>query len=544
MNIRPREYQEKIINSIKSNGNTLVVLPTGLGKTLIALSLIEQNRGKSVFLSPTKPLARQHHETFSKVMGEMNGGSALVTGEFAPGKRAGLYKNRIISSTPQTIRNDIEKGIFPKEDFSLVVFDEAHRAVGDYAYVQIAAALPENSKIIALTASPGGDREKIKEVLSNLRISNIELRSSTDPDVAPYVMKMSSNWIPVELGGEYLRAKELLAGYVKKKAKLLQKAGVRPQFMSKGKFLALRQKLFSMRHPMKYRLVFLYTCLLHALHIQELLETQGRVPVFNYLRKLSESDSKSARDVSSDPDISKVISLLECGGDHPKMEKLLSLLGEMKGKKVIIFVQFRDQITEIVSRLTSAGHTARPFMGKRGTFTRAMQEETMDSFRRGEFDVLVASSIGEEGLDIPQVDSVIFYEPIPSEIRSIQRRGRAGRLKEGSVYVLMTRSTRDEYYYWASRKREKKMREILLSFQEGFRQGKSPLSSAACKSRGRGKGEAGPAPKKKKREKRGSVGRSRRRGKTQSAPGPGAASRSEQAYKVKPGQNTLTGFLS
>ena len=483
MKLQPREYQQKIIESIQTNGNTLVVLPTGLGKTLIALSLMEKTTGKCLFLTPTKPLAKQHIETIADILGEVDGGSVLVTGETTPKKRAMLYNNRVISSTPQTIRNDIKKGIFPKEAVSLAVFDEAHRAVGNYAYVQIAEKLPETAKIIALTASPGGDRTKIKEVLTNLKITNIEIRGPTDPDVSPYVQKMNYNWIPVELSKEYAEAKTILSTYIKKQVELLRNRGIHPQIISKRAFLALRPRILKIKHPAKYRLIYLYTCLLHALHLQELLETQGKVPVFKYLEKLSKSDSKSAKTVSNSTEVKKIVQLLESGDDHPKMKKLLSLLSTLKGKKLIIFVQYRDQITEIVSELSKQGHSACPFMGKRNNFTKKMQEETMDSFRKGAFDVLVASSIGEEGLDIPDVESVIFYEPIPSEIRSIQRRGRAGRLKEGSVYVLMTKATRDEYYFWASKKREKKMKESLLFFQEKFRSGK-PLVSRKKKSTG------------------------------------------------------------
>ena len=52
-------------------------------------------------------------------------------------------------------------------------------------------------------------------------------------------------------------------------------------------------------------------------------------------------------------------------------------------------------------------------------------------FRKGEFNVLVSSSIGEEGLHVPDVDLVVFYEAVPSEIRYIQRRGRTGRTTPG-----------------------------------------------------------------------------------------------------------------
>ena len=476
MKLEPREYQQKIIESIQKNGNTLVVLPTGLGKTLIALALMEKTPGKSIFLTPTKPLARQHSQTIASILGEVEGGSVLVTGELPQKKRTELYANRMISSTPQTTRNDLKKGILRPEDISLVVFDEAHRAVGDYAYVKIAEKLTPSTKIIGLTASPGGNKAKIQEVLRNIRATNIEIRTQTDPDVAPYVKKMGYNWIPVELTEGYGEAKQILGGYVEKQAKLLKNMGIRPQLASKTAFLALRPRIMKIKHPMKYRLIYLYSCLLHGLHLQELLETQGKAPFFKYLEKLSHSEAKSARAVVGSPEIANVSALLHNTTDHPKMKKLLSIMGSLGKKKAIVFVQYRDQITEIVSELEKTGHSARPFMGKKKDFTRQLQEETMDAFRKGEFDVLVASSIGEEGLDIPEVDAVIFYEPIASEIRSIQRRGRAGRLKEGEVYVLMARGTRDEWYYWASRKREKKMKELLLEFQEKFRSGK-PLSS-------------------------------------------------------------------
>ena len=97
------------------------------------------------------------------------------------------------------------------------------------------------------------------------------------------------------------------------------------------------------------------------------------------------------------------------------------------------------------------------------------------------FQVLVASSIGEEGLDIPKVDSVIFYEPIPSEIRSIQRRGRAARLQKGEIFILMTQDTRDEHYHWASKRKEEKMKSILQSMQKKMRgegSDRSPVASS------------------------------------------------------------------
>ncbi|MBU0591193.1 hypothetical protein KKD40_03175, partial [Candidatus Micrarchaeota archaeon] len=145
---------------------------------------------------------------------------------------------------------------------------------------------------------------------------------------------------------------------------------------------------------------------------------------------------------------------------------LINIVKELKGKKMIVFVQYRAQIARIETVLNENGITAKQFVGKKDGVTRKIQEETITDFREGKFDVLVASMIGEEGLDIPAVDSVIFYEPVPSEIRSIQRRGRAARLKEGEITILMTKDTRDEYFYYASQNREKRMKKILRGMQK------------------------------------------------------------------------------
>jgi Fanconi anemia group M protein len=79
---------------------------------------------------------------------------------------------------------------------------------------------------------------------------------------------------------------------------------------------------------------------------------------------------------------------------------------------------------------------------------------------------MVMTSVGEEGLDIPSVDLVVFFEPVPSAIRSIQRKGRTGRLAEGKVIVLATQGTRDEAYKWSSFRKEKNMYSHLKTLKK------------------------------------------------------------------------------
>ena len=185
-----RPYQSAIVDSIKQYGSTLVVLPTGLGKTVIAFSIIHEflteERGLILFLAPTKPLVEQHFSSFKRHFPKKSDSAILITGEIKKDKRKLLYASaKLIFATPQTISNDIENKVFNPKDVALVIFDEAHRAIGSYAYVLIAKALPDDCLRIGLTASPGGERKRIKEVMENLGIANVELRTNKSSDVLP-----------------------------------------------------------------------------------------------------------------------------------------------------------------------------------------------------------------------------------------------------------------------------------------------------------------------------------------------------------------------
>jgi Fanconi anemia group M protein len=279
------------------------------------------------------------------------------------------------------------------------------------------------------------------------------------------VQKSTVTWVPVLLSEHFKDIKKELDSLTAKYAERLASMGFPPPLKHKGKFMELRQRILNIPHNIKYPALIQYSVLLHLLHMTELLETQGIYPMRSYLQKLGEKESKSAKILLREEGMARVQQLCQKDEDHPKMPVLIETIKKLTGKKIIVFVQYRAQISRIETVLKENGISAKQFVGKKDGVTKKIQEETIAEFREGKFDVLVASSIGEEGLDIPAVDAVIFYEPIPSEIRSIQRRGRAARLKEGQVIVLMTKGTRDEYYYYASTNREKRMKKILTGMQ-------------------------------------------------------------------------------
>ena len=508
--ILPRSYQLAIAHSALSRGNTLCVLPTGMGKTLIAFLAMEKKlpEGRVVFLAPTKPLVQQHHRTFLQSTHFPPEQSALITGEISPKKRTGLWKKNACFSTPQSFKNDM---LLHRTDAScsLCIIDEAHRAVGNYAYTfiagQVAAA---GGLLLGLTASPGGSRQRIQGIVDALGIQNIEIRTASDTDVAPYIKPLDVSYIYVPLGKEFSDVRTLLSQMLSDNAKYLANFGFVAPLRSKKGLVELRMRIMRSSDRVKYPSLSFYSSVFNLVHMLELIETQGLATFLSYVEKLkSRPDTRARHRIFADRRFQEVQRLCQTASEHPKLAKLMELLFEHRGEKTLVFAQYRDQVKAIVETLLAKGFSAERFVGKKEGVTSEEQKKTISRFSAGEFDVMVATSIGEEGLDIPSVDTVVFFEPIPSEIRSIQRRGRAGRLKAGKVFVLITTGTRDEAYFHSSQKKEENMRRIVGRMQQQFSSGKGgapkkePFLKAESPQETTAKKEETPSQKKKKRGK-------------------------------------------
>ena len=490
----PRLYQETIL-ATASKHNTLIVLPTGLGKTNIFLMLAANRlkqypESKILLIGPTRPLIDQYFEVFKKYFELDESKMAIMTGQVKPEKRKELWEaSRIIFSTPQGLENDIIGSKIDLKNVSLVGFDEAHRAVGDYSYVWIAkkyfkeAAFP---RIAGMTASPGSDVEKITEVCNNLMIEDIEVRTEANSDVKPYIQEMQVDYIKVDLSEKFSDIRKSLQICVKSKIDAVKKFGyIKSAFgLSKTELLRLQGALHGRlaqgdKDFMLLKSVSLLAESMKAGHALELLETQGIFPLQMYFERLLEesktSKVKALKNLLADENFKtamlKTQMLYAEKIEHPKIEKLKSIVSEeLKSiSKIIIFNQYRDSALRIKEELDSIGVKSEIFVGqtKKGTtgLSQKEQKAMLDRFRAGEFNVLVATSIGEEGLDIVKVDLVMFYEPIPSAIRSIQRRGRTGRQEKGRVIILMTRNTRDEAFRWVAQHKETRMHQILKNLK-------------------------------------------------------------------------------
>ncbi|HEV2317321.1 MAG TPA: helicase-related protein, partial [Thermoplasmata archaeon] len=483
-------------------------LPTGLGKTAIALRviaeyLLRQPTRSILVLAPTRPLALQHARSISTTL--FSPEPIVLTGAVSPERRQELLRPpQVLVATPQVVANDLLAGGFPLEEFSLVVFDEAHRAVGDYPYVALGRALEDrNIRVLAMTASPGSRLDRIREVWRNLGIRRFEHRSPTDPDVVPYTHAIHVDPVEVPVPAEVRLLGTFLKTVVGRQLEALQKLGhasstaiSRRELLEIGRLLdrqiaAARARGEPAPGPV-WSARTAQAIAMKANHAIELVETQGVEALRQYLARQHE-DAESRRSPAlrgflSDPDVVEVERRLATTHlEHPKMATAVRIVTEelrsAPQAKVIVFTQYRQTAEQLVGELAKVPDgvvRAVRFVGQathgadEGLSQRS-QAEILDRFRHGDLNCLVATSVAEEGLDIPSTDLVVLYEPVPDEIRTIQRRGRTGRARAGRAIVLIAAGTRDEGMFRSAIAKERRMHEMLEEVEsERLRPGELP----------------------------------------------------------------------
>lgn len=502
--IEARLYQQVLAADVLKKGNTMIVAPTALGKTIVA-TLVAADRlekvknSKILVLAPSKPLAIQHESTFKEFLTVP---CSSITGAVKTDERVKRWEeSQIICATPQTVESDLLKGRYSLKDVSLVVFDECHHGVGSYSYVYLASRYVKESKfnlILGLTASPGSDKEKIKEVCDNLYVQNIVVKTEEDYDVRPYFNPVAIDWVRVKMSSELEKIKKHVDKALKVRLKGLKNMGIiRTVSVNKTDILRARGRVQSAIartvNPKKecFQAISILSAVINIQHSQELIETQGVVTFNKYVARLRKKKTKAAKSLIQDPNFGKAIYLAreaeKHGLEHPKLKKVTDIVkkelgqngqtklqseryvkdADQKSSKIMVFTQYRDSLEMIHQKLEKEGIKSAKFFGQASRdgekgLTQKEQKEIIKAFKIGEYDVLLSTSVAEEGIDIPAVDLVILYEPVPSEVRMIQRRGRTGRKRSGRVKVLITNGTRDEGYYWASINKERRMKRQLI----------------------------------------------------------------------------------
>ncbi|KAK9504022.1 hypothetical protein O3M35_010465 [Rhynocoris fuscipes] len=499
-----RQYQSNITKTALFK-NTLVTLPTGLGKTFIAAVVMYNYyrwypKGKVVFMAPTRPLVAQQIKACHHIMNIPVSDTTEMTGLNNADQRKILWKEkRVFFLTPQVMVNDLKSGLCPPNLVKCIVFDEAHRAVKDYAYCQVVklmAAAGAQYRTLALSATPGSDINAVQQVIRNLNISILEIRGEDSLDVAPYTHSKSVEKVVVELSPNILRVKEdFLQIYDKYARRLKDFKALNSNISVMSKFQVLKAcEKFRNNPPRNIpssvlgSLICDFTVCMSLAHSLELLQTYGLRAFHSYLKNEGgEKCSAAITRLKNDEDLQRMLEQLNeilypkaeshrpYTWGHPKLQKLVFTLNEHFNKnettaptKAIVFCQYRVVVNEIVNILSKCPNIkAAIFIGQSGGkdkgMTQQQQLQIMKDFREGRLNCLVATCVAEEGLDIGEVDLILLMEAQKSPVRLVQRLGRTGRKRKGRCVVFLTQGKELEKFHSAMAARKGYVNNIINS---------------------------------------------------------------------------------
>ena len=479
--VQARAYQLEAVDEALA-GSMLLVLPTAAGKTAVSWMLIAEilhrNQGWVLFIAPTSALVDQHLKDLKKVIKNVE--AISITGSNIPKKRKEMWKtSKIIVATPQVVRNDVLNDILSLEECSLLILDEAHHSTGKHAMVQSAEMFNSSSKnglILGATASPGSNSMIVNEICGRLKIERIHIRKADEPMLKNYLSGLEIQEIIVNVPEKIKTLVTPLELWINSIVNRERRLG---RYVRTGppSFGGLKEAMNRAQHSIKlgdvrgYASVSNIATAMTLNHLINHLLTQGITAAREFLDTSSEMKNNPSKSIQNFHKDRRIIELRRSLTD---MEEIHNKVGTVRrlvrhrlrrdpDSKIIVFASFRNTVESLekalvdlrgVKSIQMIGQSERS--GKKGLKPRE-QIEVLDKFRKGDYNVLVATSVAEEGLDIPSADLVIFYEPVASEIRTIQRRGRTGRHREGEVMVLIAEGTRDENMRKAAQKKEENM---------------------------------------------------------------------------------------
>lgn len=484
--VEARGYQLRSLERILSF-SSLMVMPTGFGKTAVEwmamAEFLRTGSRKIVLVAPTTGLVEQQRSMAVERLNLPEQEIVIYTGETGPDKRQALWeKATLVMATPQVIRNDATNGLIDLKAVDLLILDEAHHATGNHAYAQVGHLYQRTNpkgRVLAATASPGSTLRSINEVRTNLNAHNLDLCKRDEPMLKEYDVDMNIHTHVLDLPETLQVLIAPLRIHFDEEVSHLQRLG----FLPKKEYIGtsdIERAQQSASRAIQQRDVRGYDAArriadLRRIHILiNLLQTQGTKVAQAFLDR-AEEEGRSGRKTNrmlALPVVHQLrLALNDVAELHPKSGVVEALVHEEIAAKpegkILIFTEYRDSVQRIVDVLQQhEGLRPDAFIGQssRGAqkgMTQKQQLAQLDRFRSGEINVLVATSVGEEGLDVPAADLVVLYEPVPSAVRAIQRRGRTARQRAGSVHVLIAKNTRDAYVHRASERQEENMHRLM-----------------------------------------------------------------------------------
>jgi ERCC4-related helicase len=400
-NLARRQYQYDIIQQALCQ-NSLIALPTGLGKTFIAAVIMYNYyrwfpSGRIIFMAPTRPLVTQQLEATLKNVEIDARQTVEMTGGQSPTQREQLWRDqRVFFLTPQVLQNDLTSGICDARQLVLLVFDEAHRALGNHAYCDVVRLLTEMTdswrvRILALTATPASNVETVQQIIDNLLLSKIIIRSDESPDVKPYVhgKTIETVVVPESADINFIRTQfesHIVKPYLDKLVHLGVFNIADPAKLGSFQLLSARDSFRKTKVSSKSVLGAvegLFAILISLYHSYDLLILHGITAFKTHLMRLPESTMHQTRlrhELDANPFFVQLLAHIESKMQlpffvsHPKIDivehKLLQHFTDATGPtRAIVFSQYRESVYEIVSKLNRHAPTLKvmAFVGQSGS---------------------------------------------------------------------------------------------------------------------------------------------------------------------------------
>ncbi|EPX73671.1 uncharacterized protein SOCG_02889 [Schizosaccharomyces octosporus yFS286] len=454
-----REYQRDIFDVAKQQ-NTLLVMATGAGKTLLAVKLIKEKQEKqllegnkqqkrlSVFLVNTVPLVIQQADYLKSQLPFRIG---MLYGEISLKMCEEIFYDvkmnyEVIVITADLFYLCLARGFLSILDFDILVFDECHHAIKNHAYARIlidfyhvakATTILEKSlpSIFGMTASPytGKARNPLKRIFEweelfdakAYVVSNNRL-SQHIPMTKEFVVTYKNLEIDASKNPIICMCETVFSGckYVMRACKAAQS-----EIMELGVWFGEQIWQFL---------------------VEELLRKQSRK---NFDGKLSIEDNTCINSFISQVEAWSQEQLkLFSGLRAPKLDgndtstKVLTLLEFLENfykdndtYRTMIFVERKVtaySLTRFLRKLKNDTGRLKnirpfPFIGHGDSDIASLsmhfreQRRNIHNFKRGVYNILIATSIAEEGIDIPTCNLVVRFNTCQTVTQFVQSKGRA-----------------------------------------------------------------------------------------------------------------------
>ncbi|KAH9492757.1 hypothetical protein Btru_026248 [Bulinus truncatus] len=475
-----RKYQEELAGkALSPNLNTIICAPTGSGKTKVALHIMlihlnsddGEKKKKVAFLAKTVPLVIQQFKCIENHLPKQYKARFLIGGcEGSTSLHMILPDVDVIVMTPKILENHVKKGYVSLNNFTLLVFDECHHTCrGDpynnimLEYLKIKHApklMTQLPQVIGLTASIGiGKAENVEAAVKNIMkvcgnldavcMSVVEENEEELMELVPVPVEMAfqlvdheqdqfvrhfiSFFIDLEMKiTEY--CKELQSKWLEKHMSSLNNNLKRSSQLYGQWAVTIRNivKILPRSHDEKKRLTVRCIIIIaefliaynNALEVHNLIHLRNAM---EYLDKRLEKYLKNDKPTSVERDCFKAFNMLKKWVKKQPPEENPNLLN------------LKQTLLEYLRKFKATVFTGSSAPTEKGGISQETQKNIIKKFKKGDIKLLVATSVAEEGLDIPECNIVIKYNHIGNEVSSLQIRGRCR--KPGGVSILLAANT-------------------------------------------------------------------------------------------------------